>query len=230
MKAKAKCLSKVKSSSLDRISSLPPTIIETILCLLPIQEAARTSILSKEWRYKWTKIPELEFNEDTFKVSKRENEQSFMEHQFDMSWERKDMSKRFKLFYAIYQVLLAHRGPIVEFSLSVTRTDDTCVEIDHIIAHLSRTDTLKKLSVEFGDGYRLPFSIFSLHQLTDLYIYMGHINHQPTFNGFANLTSLYLDSVNISKNALLHLLSKCPLLKSACLVSSYKYIVYTHAP
>lgn len=32
---------------MDRISNLPSTIIESILCSIPIQEAARTSILSK---------------------------------------------------------------------------------------------------------------------------------------------------------------------------------------
>ncbi|GJR27360.1 F-box/FBD/LRR-repeat protein-like protein isoform X2 [Tanacetum coccineum] len=213
--------------SLDRITCLPPTIIETILCLLPIQEAGRTSILSRDWRYKWTKIPELGFYEHMFEVSKHEDEQSDMEQhedeQSDMEqpyipWERKDMSKRFKLFYAIYQVLLAHRGPIVEFSLSVNRTDDTCVEIDQIIAHLSRTNTVEILSLELGNDYRLPLSIFSMHQLRDLYLYMGEINHQPTFNGFENLTSLYLDSVNISRKVLLHLLSKCPILKSVGLL------------
>ncbi|MFS8031602.1 putative F-box domain, leucine-rich repeat domain superfamily, F-box-like domain superfamily [Helianthus anomalus] len=35
---------------LDIITRLPQAIIETILCLLPTEEAARTSILSKEWR------------------------------------------------------------------------------------------------------------------------------------------------------------------------------------
>ncbi|KAJ0555464.1 putative FBD domain, leucine-rich repeat domain superfamily, F-box-like domain superfamily [Helianthus annuus] len=38
---------------MDRISKLPVGVIESILCLLPIQEAARTSILSKEWSV-WT--------------------------------------------------------------------------------------------------------------------------------------------------------------------------------
>ncbi|MFS7927915.1 putative F-box-like domain superfamily protein [Helianthus anomalus] len=35
----------------DVISKLPSGITIAILCLLPIQEAARTSNLSKEWRY-----------------------------------------------------------------------------------------------------------------------------------------------------------------------------------
>ncbi|GKA28060.1 integrase, catalytic region, zinc finger, CCHC-type containing protein [Tanacetum coccineum] len=36
---------------MDRISNVPPGIIELIVCLLPTQEVVRTSILSKEWSY-----------------------------------------------------------------------------------------------------------------------------------------------------------------------------------
>ncbi|GJR47246.1 GEM-associated protein 2 [Tanacetum coccineum] len=44
---------------MDRISNLPLSIIETILCLLPYHDVVRTSTLSKEWRYHWTKIPKI---------------------------------------------------------------------------------------------------------------------------------------------------------------------------
>ncbi|KAK1428454.1 hypothetical protein QVD17_17289 [Tagetes erecta] len=48
----------------DMISNLPQSIIEIILCLLPTKEAARTSILSREWMYRWTTIPKLAFIQD----------------------------------------------------------------------------------------------------------------------------------------------------------------------
>ncbi|KAK1416950.1 hypothetical protein QVD17_26070 [Tagetes erecta] len=48
---KAKRRSEVQKLCPDRISTLPQTIIETILCLVSIKEAARTSILSTEWRF-----------------------------------------------------------------------------------------------------------------------------------------------------------------------------------
>ncbi|KAJ0432731.1 putative leucine-rich repeat domain superfamily, F-box-like domain superfamily [Helianthus annuus] len=60
-KVKGKRLPKVER--VDRITTLPQAIVETILCLLPIEEAARTSVLSREWRYKWTTIPKLEFDQ-----------------------------------------------------------------------------------------------------------------------------------------------------------------------
>ncbi|KAI3683601.1 hypothetical protein L1987_84109 [Smallanthus sonchifolius] len=60
-----------------------PTIIENILCLVPIQKAARTSILSKEWRHRWTTIPKLVFEENKFQVSSNEDEPSALEETFD---------------------------------------------------------------------------------------------------------------------------------------------------
>ncbi|KAJ0428598.1 putative F-box-like domain superfamily protein [Helianthus annuus] len=39
---------------LDIITRLPQAMVETILCLFPIEEAARTSILSKEWRNQYS--------------------------------------------------------------------------------------------------------------------------------------------------------------------------------
>ena len=159
---------------MDRISNLPSTIIETILCSIPIQEAARTSILSKEWRYQWISIPKLVFNEDTFEVSTNENDLSTLEQTFDMLSERKWMTKRCKLFYAIYQVLLKHIGPIHEFSLKIG-ADKTCVEIDHIIFHLARNNSVKTLSLDTTPNYKIPSSLFSLHQLVALQPYTWNL-------------------------------------------------------
>ncbi|KAI7728729.1 hypothetical protein M8C21_005303 [Ambrosia artemisiifolia] len=49
----------------DLITTLPQAIIETILCLLPIEEAARTSILSKEWRNHTLKKLRFNFNDQS---------------------------------------------------------------------------------------------------------------------------------------------------------------------
>ncbi|GJR27359.1 F-box/FBD/LRR-repeat protein-like protein [Tanacetum coccineum] len=203
--------------SLDRISSLPSTIIENILCLVPIQDAARTSVLSKDWRYSWTKIPKLFFAIYPYPISNKvsidDNPLCLLEETFEMPSERIFMSRRFKLFSAIYQVLLVHQGPILDFTLSVD-ADETCVEIDQVISYLSRMNTVKKLTLELSLGYKLPLSFFSLHQLTDLSLVFCNVGYQPTLNGFGNLTSLHMEHVEIDKETLLRFLSNCPLLKS----------------
>ncbi|XP_071694168.1 F-box/FBD/LRR-repeat protein At1g13570-like [Rutidosis leptorrhynchoides] len=190
---------KIQRLPLDRLSTLAPNIIETILCLIPFRDAARTSVLSKEWRYNWTKIPKLEFDEDTFQVAADEK----------------------SLFNAVYQVLLQHQGPIVEFSLSMVESD-TCVEVDHIIHCLSRMNTVKKLCL----GYlcRIPLDVFSLHQLTDLHLDECHVQPQLTFDGFSSITTLEIDHIEIFKSTLVHLLSKCPLLKTLSLLQAHDLI------
>ncbi|KAJ0903598.1 putative FBD domain, leucine-rich repeat domain superfamily, F-box-like domain superfamily [Helianthus annuus] len=153
---------------MDRISKLPVGVIETILCLLPIQEAARTSILSKEWRYHWIKIPKLVFIEDQFQEWTRGPKPSAIELRLNKPSKRKDMAKRCKFFYAIYQVLLMHEGPIHEFTLSM-EVDTSCVEIDHIILHLSKKNTLKMLKLDLDAGADEGHSVWThkktLHRL-----------------------------------------------------------------
>ncbi|KAJ0714041.1 putative FBD domain, leucine-rich repeat domain superfamily, F-box-like domain superfamily [Helianthus annuus] len=201
---------------MDRISRLPVGVIETILCLLPIQEATRTSILSKEWRYHWIKIPKLVFIEDQFQEWTRGPKPSAIELHLNKPSKRKDMAKRCKFFYAIYQVLLMHEGPIHEFTLSM-KVDTSCVEIDHIILHLSKKNTLKILKLDFeagaDEGHRLPISLFSLHQLTSLYLHGCALYQKRSFNEFGCLTTLYLSSIWTHKKTLHRLLSSCPLLK-----------------
>ena len=46
----------------DIISSMPDDVINNILKRLPIHEAVRTGILSREWRYKWTILTQLVLN------------------------------------------------------------------------------------------------------------------------------------------------------------------------
>nr|XP_043615736.1 F-box/FBD/LRR-repeat protein At1g13570-like [Erigeron canadensis] len=182
---------KTQRLSSDRITTLPESIIENILCLVPIKDAVSTSVLSREWRFRWTTIPKLVFSEYEFQVSTTLNH---------------IQPRKCKLFYAIFQVLLVHQGPIHEFGLFING-DATCVEIDRIIAHLARNSTLKKftLSFNFPRLYKMPLSFFSLHHLTDLNLFRCYIDFQPVSSRFSSLTRLCLIDVRISTKTLLHL-------------------------
>ncbi|XP_050206729.1 F-box/FBD/LRR-repeat protein At1g13570-like [Mercurialis annua] len=57
------------SSRSDIISNLPSNIINNILSCLPIQEAVATSILSKEWRFKWRCLSKLYLLHETTRTN-----------------------------------------------------------------------------------------------------------------------------------------------------------------
>ncbi|KAK9054437.1 hypothetical protein SSX86_025515 [Deinandra increscens subsp. villosa] len=206
---KGKCLRIDERLPLDIISTLPQAILETILCFLPTKEAARTRILSREWRYKWTKIPKLDFClSDVYKEITEEKQ---------VQGEENDEAR--KPFYDLLQILKLHQGLIHEFTLDIDLAYDF-FGLDQIILYLSKNHAVKKLTLTGLDGSdsdKLPLSVFSLHHLTDLSLSYFDIEPQAIFNEFGSLRSLFLDGIDISFESLRHLLSSCPALKTLSL-------------
>ncbi|MCD7470393.1 hypothetical protein HAX54_010205 [Datura stramonium] len=64
----------------DRISVLPRNVIDCILELLPVKEAAKTCTLSKSWRYVWSELPKMvldyEFCDELIEESESNSEGS----------------------------------------------------------------------------------------------------------------------------------------------------------
>ncbi|KAE9454456.1 hypothetical protein C3L33_13619, partial [Rhododendron williamsianum] len=106
-------------SNSDIISHVPGNILENILSCLPLQDAVRTSLLSRKWRYVWPKRPQLVFDEMFYRDLHR--------------------TTHAKLLMIIYQVLLHHRGPIIKFTLSLSGLE-SCSEIDQLILFVSSND------------------------------------------------------------------------------------------
>ncbi|XP_071695470.1 F-box/FBD/LRR-repeat protein At1g13570-like [Rutidosis leptorrhynchoides] len=149
-----------------------------------------------------------------------------------------DIHRKSKIINAIHQVLLMHDGVISEFTLSMN-LDNKHDEIDKIITYLSRKNTIKKLTLQMnGDfycdknsPYKLPSSVFAFHLLTDLYLQQCNHYNLPRVSGFSCLTSLFLKDVRTDAEMVLHIVSKCPLLKSFSLlqVQSHWNVTFTLA-
>ncbi|GMP58370.1 hypothetical protein CsSME_00022062 [Camellia sinensis var. sinensis] len=191
----------VRGSTSDIISNLPESIKATVLVCLPIQDAVRTSVLSTKWRYIWTKLPQLVFDDNFCGESARKS--------------------KTELMMTIYQVLLLHRGPIPKFILNLSRLE-SCPEMDQLILFLSNNGIQEfTLLIEKGEPYKLPSSLFSCEQLRYLSLRSCVFKSPPEFKGFSRLLKLALYRVFVASDTLSSLISSCPLLEKLSLKRSF---------
>ncbi|XP_042469992.1 F-box/FBD/LRR-repeat protein At1g13570-like [Zingiber officinale] len=196
----------IGNNTLDRISHLPPNIIEQILMRLPLRDAIRTSILSHDWRYAWSSIPHLAFSWQEFPLSIC----NYSQVNFDR-----------KLVDIIHQVLLLHQGPIHRFELSIQLRNSK--DIDGWLLFLSRNDIREIILHRWeGEVYKLPSCLLSCKGLRSLSLH--RCMFRPVhFQGFPRLASLFLRSVAISQDGLEALITACPLLNKLCLIDMFDF-------
>ncbi|KAL2531544.1 F-box/fbd/LRR-repeat protein [Abeliophyllum distichum] len=172
--------------------------MDNILMHLTIRDAVKTSILSKQWRYKWANLPQLIFDDKLWQELER-------------NWK----SARIKFTSILYQVLLFHRGPITKFALTIPELR-SCSEIDHLIYFLSKND-VKEFTFKIQKGHKLSSLLFMCLQLKHLSLSSCLIYPPPSFKGFNRLIMLELDDVTIEAEVLIKLISSCPLLEQLVL-------------
>ncbi|XP_057508192.1 F-box/FBD/LRR-repeat protein At1g13570-like [Actinidia eriantha] len=189
------------SSNSDIISHLPSSVLQEILMFLSIQDAVRTSVLSRKWRYIWAELPQLVFDDTFFRESIR-------------------TVKNNKLILTIYKVLLLHRGPITKFTLSLPELG-SCTDIDQLILFVTKNGVQEfSLRVWKPDCYKLPSSLFSCLQLEHMDLRSCMFKPPHGFKGFSRLLSLTLCEVVITDDVFSNLISTCPLLETLWLEMS----------
>nr|GEV73923.1 hypothetical protein [Tanacetum cinerariifolium] len=188
---------------MDRINKLPHAIRETILCLVPIKEAARTSVLSKEWRYSWTQIPKLMFNEYIFKFRTNPTRHRPMRRKLPSI-----------SLPTICKVLKMHEGTIDELTIEMN-IRGWYRGIDDVLDYLSQK-IIKKLKLEFLDNCILPSSLFSLTHLTGLCLISCALDR----DSLGRLKTLHLEDLTATIENLVYFLSKCPSLKTVTVMQN----------
>ena len=83
----------------DRISALPDDLIVSIVSLLPLKEAAATSVLSTRWHHIWTFVTTLDFQHDIL-FQLRSYKKVSLELDRYLNW--------------VNSVMKQHRGPTIE--------------------------------------------------------------------------------------------------------------------
>nr|GMD70337.1 F-box/FBD/LRR-repeat protein At1g13570-like [Ipomoea batatas] len=171
----------------DKIFNLPRDVLNCILDHLPVRDAARTSILSRKWRYIWANHPNLVL----------EPKNMFGDLAYCSSDDFIDM---------VNGILLQHIGPILTFKVNLSDVDITQDPyVDRWILYLSRNG-LRKLTLDNSshDLYALPSYVFLCQELTHLSL-SNCIFKRPcgTTGSFHSLKNLSLNQVAFSPELVL---------------------------
>ncbi|CAH9093416.1 unnamed protein product [Cuscuta europaea] len=178
----------------DRINELPLDILDNILGLLSIEEAARTAILSTFLRDAWYGLTQLNFGP------------GFARAKFYGVYHYLD---------AIKKVLKHHRGPIRKFSFyycwPVYKPD-----FDKLLRFVTQKG-VEELYIESDNDcfrkYRLPYCIYTCRTLKILHLTGVRIEPISPPCIFPNVTSLYFRNVYFGYKNLLPCAIDVPLLQ-----------------
>ncbi|KAE9592677.1 hypothetical protein Lal_00029386 [Lupinus albus] len=184
-----------QSDHIDRISDLPINVIDGILQHLPIRDIAKTSVLSRKWRYMWVSIPHLEFGDEFFDYCYNRD----IEHQIPN---------------IISDILLGHNGPVSKFTLKVPcYFTYRITSLYKWILFLSKNGIKVLVLVNHNQADSIPSHLFSCQSLTSLKLdQFNKLSLPHNFCGFKNLLSLNLIHIRIDSNSLERLISGCPVL------------------
>ncbi|KAI3796252.1 hypothetical protein L1987_38919 [Smallanthus sonchifolius] len=179
-----------KFDSGDVICNMPENVITNIMNHLPIRDAVRTSILARNWRFKWTMLTQLVFK-----------------HRF--SKYGRDLSR----------LLLHLKGPITKFLLYIPDYMVLDGEdINHWILFLSRKGIKDFTLVNFRQTlFKLNTHLFSCLDLKHLRLQNCSFYVPPSFHGFPNLLSLEFYDVTFESGNCGEFISWCPLLEVLCI-------------
>ncbi|KAJ9558635.1 hypothetical protein OSB04_013249 [Centaurea solstitialis] len=168
----------------DRISNLPEHLIGSILKQLPVQDAARMSILSRQWRYIWTTMTALVLN-----------------YQFSKRFAKEGASGRNEFIRIVNDIIIRRNGPITNFSLHIPEEIDSLQEVDQWILFFSRNSGREHTFTKSNQPYELPNDVFSCSKLTTLQLKNCIFMPPLQFEGFPNLYDLSLKNIDFRANS-----------------------------
>ncbi|KAJ0445015.1 putative F-box domain-containing protein [Helianthus annuus] len=209
----------------DFISNMPDIVINNILDRLRFQDAVRTSVLSRNWRFKWTMLTQLVFDVDFFDSLETEEEEEEEEEEDEEEDEEEedeeeeeeeedDNEDKGNNESIVSKLLLQLRGPITKFVLDIEHLSDA-EDINNWILFLSRKG-LTDLTIMNWDysPLALPTNLFSCFELKHLQLRHCYFNNPPpSFLAFPNLLSLDLcvefeDDIQLGE-----FFTRCPVLE-----------------
>ncbi|CAJ2663714.1 unnamed protein product [Trifolium pratense] len=203
----------------DRLSNLPKIILHNILSKMPKKDAARTSVLSKDWADTWFTFPILYFSDDictgTFPQPRADfvrKTKNFIEHVKRTLLRFHDKGLAIKEFDLIVNNIDVRRMS-KDIDLWLKLVSESSLEV----LDLRLPDGPHQDEEGPGEGYVLPKGVIEGKSLTKL-VLMGGIRVDPAFmNHSVKLFSLRVLSlwavISGHEKAIEHLISCCPLIE-----------------
>ncbi|KAJ9182713.1 hypothetical protein P3X46_006675 [Hevea brasiliensis] len=126
----------MNNNNQDMFSMLSSHLLVLIVSYLPLKEAVRTSILSKQWRNIWRQTTKLEFHEKPFVNLKETNENQRIQ--------------RSSFFDFIKRLLTSYpKKDIRKFSLACSKPKDFFIDVQNfVIFTISRN--VRELELDFS--------------------------------------------------------------------------------
>ncbi|XP_071712293.1 putative F-box/LRR-repeat protein At5g02930 [Rutidosis leptorrhynchoides] len=173
---------------------VPVELIQRIQTLLPVEEAARTCVLSKTWSHSWSTIPHLRFDQTLWFLDE-EKERDYI-----------------KFMYRTMSRYVQDNIPIESFDLKLDDLQSVSVPYEWIRTVVAAR--LKELSINTSsEFYILLGEIFSGKYLHTLSIENSSVSPKPHVINCVSLRVLKLFRMKISEEVLDTLFSTCTLLE-----------------
>lgn len=201
----------------DRISELPYELIVSIVSLLPLKEAAATSILSRRWRYVWSSTTTL--NLETVNFEDPETLRYFCQLDFD----KRDEEEGQKYVNWVNHVLEQHSGQSIErFRVIFFLDDEFSSTIDKWVqfAMEKRVQILELDLLAIGGGwhdddYTFPYKLLGMEKKEIASNGIPSLGSGGYYNniGFKSLKVIRFRHVGVTGEVVEFFLSNCPLLE-----------------
>ncbi|KAH7675536.1 RNI-like protein [Dioscorea alata] len=190
----------------DRLSSLPDELCSYILSKLPTDDAMKTNILSKRWKYMWTKVTNLEFDFGRFPKLKGRNSAFTQFVTGALLFHDKLAIQRFHLRLDACWTIIPHVHRYINFA------------VRHFVQELELC--IPKTTLD-----KLPDSLFTSESLKVLKLDLpGNVLKLPTSVTLINLQTLHLESMSFrDNNVIWELISSCPKLENLCMNNCSMY-------
>ncbi|ESQ47211.1 hypothetical protein EUTSA_v10028023mg, partial [Eutrema salsugineum] len=182
---------------MDRISELPNDLLVKILSFLPTKVAVSTSILSKQWDFRWMWwLPKLEYTISCYSKSECERLKCFLDRNLPLHRAQVIESFRLGFYYPHFEP-----GDIRLWVLTVVSRCVRGVEISYYSDYKNKQDIL-------------PSNLYTCKTLVTLKLYGPILVDVPRMVCLPSLKTLRLEEmVYSSEDSLQRLLSNCPVLK-----------------